>query len=126
LSDFPEYLRRILKTFESQRAMADAVGITPQRLSRAMAGSGDFPLNVENCLRLAKAANRPPREVLEAAGKREIAELIDFLYPRAGRPTITGEQKQLLDDWSLLDDDERKGIRLLIHGRVVERKRKQA
>lgn len=124
MTQFADYLRKLQSGFDTQRAMADAVGITPQRLSRAMQGQGDFPLNVENCLRLAKAANRPPVEVLRAAGKNDVAELLEFLFPRAGKPAITGDERDLLDEWRALNDEERTALRLLIRGRVGEHRKR--
>jgi transcriptional regulator with XRE-family HTH domain len=122
--DFAAYLLEISKGFPSRKAFAEAIGVVPPRLSRVMAGEDAYSFNVENCLRLAKVANRPPGEVLRAAGKAEAAELLEFLFPKAGKPAVTADQKQLLDDWALLNEDERSAFRMLIHGRVAERKRR--
>jgi transcriptional regulator with XRE-family HTH domain len=123
LGDFSKYLRQVEKQFGTQRALAEAIGITPQRLSRALAEGDGYTLNTENCLRLAKIANRAPGEVLRAAGKEDIADLLEFLFPKAGRPTITGHQRELLDDWELLNDGEQRAFKLLIHERAAQRRR---
>jgi hypothetical protein len=106
--------------------MADAIGITPQRLSRAMAEGDDFAFNVENCLRLAMVVNRSPGEVLRAADKGEVADLLEHLFPHAGRPVISGEQKQLLDDWARLDQEERDLYRRMLHLQATKNKRRQS
>lgn len=125
--NFAAYLRGIAERFPSRKALAQALGITPSRMSRAMSQDrADFPLNVENCLKLAKIADRPAREVLVAAGKEDVADLLDFLYPRAGKRAITGDQRDLLDEWELLNEDERKAFRLLIHQRGADRRKRSA
>jgi transcriptional regulator with XRE-family HTH domain len=124
VTDFSKFLAGIAAEFPSKKALADAIGMSQPRLSHALSGEGAYTFSVENCLRLAKVSNRSPIEVLRAAGKDDVAELLAFLFPKAGRPTVTGEQRQLLDDWDLLDEDERKAFRLLIRGRVAGRTRR--
>lgn len=125
MSGFSLYLRDVAAGFASQKALADAIGITPQRLSRALAGDGNYSLNTDNCLRLARAANRPAAEVLRAAGKGDIADLLEHLLPKAGRPTMTGEQRELLDKWESIRPDIRENLKALINhaaGAAVEDK----
>jgi transcriptional regulator with XRE-family HTH domain len=124
--DFSRYLDSVAAEFPSKKALAKAIGISQPRLSHALSGEGPYTFNVENCLRLAKVTNRSPLEVLRAAGKAEIADLLEFLFPKAGKPTIRNEQRLLLDDWELLGEDEQQAFRMLIHGRVSDRKRKPA
>jgi hypothetical protein len=95
MKEFAELLNRAVPRFTSKKAMAKAIGLSPTRLSHALKG-GEYPFNVENCLRLADVADIPPREVLRAAGKAEIADLLDRLYPRAGKPSLTATEWKLV------------------------------
>lgn len=125
MNDFTRYLQQVADGFPSRRALAEALGISAPRLSHALSGNGGYTLNVENCLRLAMVANRPAAEVLRAAGKKEIADLLDHLYPRAGRPAVTGAERQLLDHWAALTDEEREAFALLMSSRVESRRHRQ-
>src|SRR5579885_1214122 len=87
VSDFKTLLNRIAAGFPSHRALATALGVTPSRLSRAMTGTGgEFPFNVTNCLRLAQLSGESASEILRAAGKKDVADLIEALY---GSPADT-------------------------------------
>lgn len=114
MTDFPKYLREIAESFPSKAALAEAIGIQPSRLSHALKGTGSYTFNVENCLRLAKAANRPAGEVLRAAGKADVAELLEFLFPDAAAPPITAEQRRVIEDFESLTEQERSALRLLV------------
>lgn len=126
MNEFSSYLQQIAESFPSRKALAEALGISQPRLSHALGGAGGYTLNVENCLRLAKVANRPAGEVLRAAGKSEIADLLDFLYPRAGRPTMSGADRKHLDQWAALTDEEREAFTLLMSSRVESRRERKA
>jgi hypothetical protein len=77
LNDFREILERAAKRFQSKQAFARAVGLTPSRFSRVLRGES---MEVVNCLKVAKLAGEAPSRVLRAAGKGEIADLIEELY----------------------------------------------
>src|SRR4029453_9799553 len=77
--DLPDMIREAAQHFGSKSALAHAVGINASRLSR-LAHHGEYSLNIENCLRLAKVAGLPASDVLRAAGKGDIADLIESLY----------------------------------------------
>src|SRR5262245_4151921 len=62
-----------------RQTLAIALNVTPARITRVCRGD-DYTLNIENCLRLAAITARHPSEVLIAAGKEEIAKLIESLY----------------------------------------------
>lgn len=102
---FKTLLNKIAGRFPSRTALAKALNITPSRLSRAL-NTGDFPFNVENCLRLAKVSGEPPSEVLRAADNGEIAELIESLY--GPEKTVTDPAiVTLLTNWDDLTDNQR-------------------
>lgn len=58
--------------------MARGIGLTEGRLGRVL--SGEHSLSVESCLRFAQLSGESPSRVLRAAGKGEIASLIEKLY----------------------------------------------
>lgn len=71
----------------SQRALGKAIGVTEQQISKIVNG-GTYPLNVLNCLRLARLIDEPDWVVLREAGKdaRAIARLLEQRYSeRPGR-----------------------------------------
>jgi len=105
VDDFKGLLNRIAGTFKTQKELADALDIDPSRLSRAI-NAGDFPFNVENCLRLAKLSGEPPSAVLRAAGKADIAELIESLY--GPEKTVTDPVVvSLIENWDQLTSEKR-------------------
>lgn len=121
MSEFERFISDLVeKRFRTASALAGAIGMTVSAFTR---GVKQGTLGVENCLRLAKAAEEPPSDVLRRADKADVAALIEELY---GRATITSAERELLSDWSLLDPEERKAFRLLIQGRVSDRRRKRA
>jgi hypothetical protein len=113
LNNFKELLNRIAETFPSRQALARAIGINASRLSRALNGSDKFPFNATNCLRLAKLSGEPASAVLRAAGKGEIADLIESLYGPEKPVTDTAVQ-DLLTHWPMFTADEKSFVRLTI------------
>lgn len=113
LEDFKALLKRIAESFDSQDALARAIGINGSRLSRAI-NVGDFPFNVENCLRLAKISGESPSEILRAAGKKDIANLLESLYGPDRTKLLTVEERELLDRWDALSPKGREALKTLI------------
>lgn len=74
-----ELLEDALTQAGSRRALAAAMGITRQRLSRILRGEGGSP-SPESCLRLARAQHRKAFTVLRAAGHVELADLLVELH----------------------------------------------
>jgi transcriptional regulator with XRE-family HTH domain len=99
----PAALRDVLDAAErrlgSKKAVAEKIGITPSRYSK-LYGGNDYSLSVLNCLTLAKATERSPSAVLRAAGKHEIATLLDELYGPE-RPAAAPDADAL--DWEVFD-----------------------
>jgi hypothetical protein len=108
---FAELLHRLADRFESKTAFAKALGISPSRLSRALAG--DFPLNVANCLRLALLTGESPMVILRAAGKDDVAELLEKLYPGGKSLPITPAQRELLFQWEEVPPRARTALMLM-------------
>jgi transcriptional regulator with XRE-family HTH domain len=109
--NFKSFLNQIAERFPSRAALAKRLGITPSRLSRAL-NTGDFPLNVENCLRLAKVSGEPPSDVLRAAGKGDVVDLIESLY--GAKSEFTWDERELLNEWRSLNERARMSLRTLV------------
>ena len=88
--DLQTLLNRLVDRYGTQTALAKAIDITDSRLAKVLKGdSGAF--NVLNCLRLAKVAKLSPSQVLRAAGKADVAALIEELYGESAHPPLTAE-----------------------------------
>lgn len=108
---FAEYLRAAYMDsgFKTQKELAQALDIEEARLSRVMKGTDQYAaFNVENCLRLAHFSGRPAGEVLRAAGKSDVADLLDALYPKATKAVPPREHKLLTFFREL--PDEKQGL----------------
>lgn len=99
----PALLRRIRDRFGTQFAMAAAIGISGSRLGRAM--KGQDTLNALNCVRLAVAAGERPSTILRAAGKGELADLLEQLYGKSAAAIPAHEQRTLAQLHSLTTAD---------------------
>lgn len=106
--DFDELLGRAAKAFPTQEAFAAALGISVGRLNRAL-NKRDYPLNVLNCLKLASITGEAASDILRAAGKSEIADLIEQLYG-VRRGALTGEQRVLVELWERIGDSEARDV----------------
>lgn len=104
---FKELLREGAKKFASQQAFAEALGVSTARLNRAL-NKGDYPFNVLNCLRLARVTDERPSDVLRAAGKGEIADLIERSYGNAN--ALTASQQEALDLWGRISSGLRASL----------------
>lgn|SRR5262245_16925389 len=85
-------LDRLAAKFPSQAAFANAIGIHPSHLSKALRGRGDT-FDIARCLRIADATHENPSVVLRAAGRGDIADLIEKLY---GEPR--GQEERVIVD----------------------------
>jgi transcriptional regulator with XRE-family HTH domain len=97
-TEFQTLLRSASAHYDTQQDLADALGISVARLNRAL-NKGDYPLSAQNCLRLALVAGQPASVILRAAGKTDLADLIERLY---GRSDLTPMQREVLEEWALL------------------------
>jgi hypothetical protein len=111
-SEFQSLLIHAATQFPSQHAMADAIGISPARLNRAI-HQGDYAFNVANCLRLALVTSITPSTILRAAGKGEIADLIERLYGSVD-PALTRPERDHLRQWRALEPDRQAAIAVLM------------
>jgi hypothetical protein len=121
--DFQELLAEVRKGYSSQKEFAKALGIDQSRLSKAI-NLGEFPFNAENCLRLAKLSSRPPSAILRAAGKGDIAELIESLYGKEWTDLLTKDEQEVLRAWRAQTPEERQALLTLLRRPHVGRARK--
>jgi len=91
---FADLLNRLLKQFPSRRAFARAIGVDPSRLSRAMNGDPTM-FDVLRCFYVARATKENPFVVLRAAGKGELADVIEELVGPAKSPEVLTIQRAL-------------------------------
>jgi plasmid maintenance system antidote protein VapI len=120
---FKALLNRIADGYPSRAALAKALHVTPSRLSRAL-NTGDFPLNVANCLRLAKVSGESATQILRAAGKSDIAELIESLYGADRTRLLTATERELLDDFEKLTPRAREALHTLLADLLGKRREK--
>ena len=133
MNDFTELLNRVAKDFPSRHALAKALKINASRLSRALNGTDPHPFNIENCLGLAKVSGVSASEVLRAANKGKVAELIESLYGPEKNVTDPAVQ-DLLSTWAAFTADEKHYVRISIamalrshrHGETAPAKRTSA
>jgi transcriptional regulator with XRE-family HTH domain len=93
-SSFATLLRRLRKRYETVQEFADALGIAPSRVSRAM-GSRGQPFDVKGCLKLAEVTRENPDTILRAAGRHQLADQLLRLYGPVSLE-LTDEEQQLL------------------------------
>ena len=98
---FKSFLKKVQKThhYPSIRAFAAALGVDPTRLSRGT------PFDVRRCLLLAQVTGENPTGVLKAAGKGELAALIEALYNTPAERLGT-EETELLTAFRAIPDAE--------------------
>jgi transcriptional regulator with XRE-family HTH domain len=102
----------------SRTDFAKAVGVSPSTLSHFLGGRASHPPSTEVCLRIALASRVPPTRVLRAAGRTQIAELIEQLYGAAAKfrqhVNVTPHEYTHLEQWRKLDDKTRHALQLVV------------
>lgn len=114
-----DLLTEAIERFGNQQAVGEQVGVDRTRISRAM--RGEHSLEVVNCLRLAKALDRNPGQVLRAAGKADVAELLEGFY---AQPTISQAERELLKRWAGLTEASRRSLLAVMQELVAAEARK--
>lgn len=109
--NFRRLVTELAARLGSLSALGQVIGVSPSRLSRVARGvdKHDASMEVVNCLRLAKLAHAPASDVLRGAGKADVADLIEELYPDrvSATDTISEEQRRLWGDWEQLAQVDR-------------------
>lgn len=114
VKDFSSLLQVVAAKFQTKKELADAIGISASRLSRALQNEGQYTFNVENCLRLADVSGESASDVLRAAGKGEIADLLERLYGGARPAALPSEERELVNRWRHLQADDQKNLKGIV------------
>lgn len=85
--------------------MAEIAALIGMSESGFVRGMKAGTLSVQNVLTLAKATDKHPSVALRLARKGKIADLIEELYG-VGAEALTTSQRELLDLWGRVQDDE--------------------
>jgi hypothetical protein len=115
-STFATFLRRLYTrhqhTYPTVRAFAGALGIDETQLSRAMGPRGK-PFDTRRCLKLAAMTGENPTTILRAAGKGDLAILIEQQY---GEPsgTLSQDHQELLAAFDAIAPQARPAILLIM------------
>ena len=85
----------------TKKDFGHAVGLGSSTISHLLSGDPHYALGIEPCLRIAYATGCPPSKLLSAAGKGEIALLIESLYgpaaaQRMPQPEFTIEERRIV------------------------------
>lgn len=115
MTDLQQLLAGFVAEFGSQTALGKAIGVSASRLSRVMSGE-EHSLEVLNCLKLADVTGRSPSVVLRAAGKGDVADLIEKLYGKArpaGEPAIPPIDREHLEKWQRLRKQSPYRVRII-------------
>lgn len=101
---FAALLRQLKKDhYRTVRKFAEALDVDASHLSRAMQRGG-LPFDVVRCLRLARLTGTHPSIVLRAAGKEDLADLIEQLYGPAAERRLSPEQEAILSAYGAIAD----------------------
>lgn len=86
--------------FKTRGEVAAACGMGDAALSRALSDGYKGTLTVEQCLRLALELGEHPAAVLRIAGRKDVAQLVDDLWPRrTPRNGLTRREREHLALW---------------------------
>jgi hypothetical protein len=120
MNQLAKFVEALKPRFETSQKLATAIGMTLSAFSR---GVTKGTLNVENLLRLATVAEESPSAVLELAGKKDVAQLIESLYG-SPRSAISPAERDLLERWSRLPPDAKENLKGIIWRLTDERQTK--
>jgi len=102
----------------TQQQLAREVGVTPSTLSHVI--NGNASPSLELCLRLAAVTGISASQILRAAGKADLVDLIEGLYGAAAetkaipRAIYSPDELQLLAKLRLIRPRSRRAVRTLV------------
>lgn len=111
-SDFQEFLELAGRKVGSKKALAKALGIRPQSVSRFL--SGEYAPSIENCFLLADLTGESIIDVLRLAGKTEIAAGLVKHFGERKRDNVTPRERELLALWDKLSHGARQSFLTLM------------
>jgi len=113
-SKFAELLTNVIA--QSKRLKQDfarELKISPAMLSQYLADVYSQP-PIELCLRIAAVGGLPPGKVLRAAGRGDMATLLEEVYRVNARFVLTRRERALILGWRSLDDARAHAIECLV------------
>jgi hypothetical protein len=116
MRSFSPLLRRIVaRRFSgAPTELARRLHIAPSQLSRAMSRHHPQPFDIPGCLRLAQVSGENPSTILRAAGKADVARLLEQLYGPP-RPPLAPQLQALVTAWmAIRQPDVRDGLLVTI------------
>jgi len=118
---FATLLKRLQRTHypDGVKSMADALGIHPTRLYRAMQPGRD-PFDIRGCLRLALVTGADLLIVLQAAGKSDVANDLAILYSGARPQGMTPARQHLHAVCDRLTEEQVRTVSALLEVLVGE------
>jgi transcriptional regulator with XRE-family HTH domain len=120
------FLAELLRQYGgTQQDFARAIGKTPATVSHWRNRASAPKPGIEVCLRIAVETRTSASEVLRAAGKSAIADLIEQLYGGPARmrttdPSVSRADKRLLQQIAALDPRTRRALLYLIKRNTKE------
>jgi DNA-binding transcriptional regulator YdaS (Cro superfamily) len=119
---------RAVAAVGSKKDLASQLGVTPTQVTRLTKdgkdGEGESSTSIERCLMLARIARESPSAVLRAAGKSEVAVLIESLYgsarPVAPFQPLASEDESCLKVWQQLTRRDRRIVMNLLESLAAE------
>lgn len=121
-NDLQTLLKQLVDRYGTQTALAKAIKITDSRLAKVLKGNSGA-LSVLNCLRLAKVARMSPSQILRAAGKSEIAVLIENMYGESAQPMLSADEA-VREWWPDISPKAKELLQGFLKEVAVEKKRK--
>jgi len=117
VSVFPKIFAACLAAYGgTKQQLARELGITPSSLSHLAVGN--MGASVDVCLRLAAASGVSASKILRAAGKHDVADLIEQLYGRAATARIgvamSPDEREFIEKLRRVRPRSRRAIRFLI------------
>jgi transcriptional regulator with XRE-family HTH domain len=87
MTEFRQLLEELVTQYGgAKKDLAEAIGVTPSTLSHFLRSRAPHAPSVEVCLRLATVTGTSASRILRAAGKGDVADVIEDLYgPAAER-----------------------------------------
>lgn len=127
MSPFARVLAELVDAFSSstdahakKTEFARLVGIHKSTLSHLLAGTSRP--STDACLRIAVGTETSPTDLLRAAGKVRIAQLLDEYYkpsdltPRPRAPRLTRAEQRVVRQWRALSQRGKLVIRIVLEG----------
>lgn len=120
-NEFERFLDVLINRYGSGQRLAERMEMSLSAFLRAAHAQRTF--SIENCLILAEETGEHASQILRLAGKGDVADRIERLYGAAKPRTLDRKAQEILALWQGLSSAEQQAFRLLIKGRLRQRRR---